>query len=1401
MPSAQRGRKRPLAETSLHQYKLCGFLHVVFSVKTSNPPLTTPLVGSSCSFDSESADLYLRTDDGTTLVPIEDSDNSSLQETSLDCENPNAVTPDARGGCVVECGNASNASGKKRRRLGLVNGSRSVVRQLRSLTIKNRMEAKGLVVGVSKRGQELRAVVLLDVYLPLALWSDPQFWKPGMTAAAVLGHLSCDWEKRNKSLLAAKDLNAYLQEGDQNIWNPCECHVLGCNLHHKLTDPAKRTMFDLHEVFKSLPALDHGGKCYTTSIKHAKPSKGSGIWDVPNEVLTAVLSGLMPSDLLRVSATCRHLRSLAVSIMPCINVKLFPHQQIAVEWMLQREKSTQVLAHPLFLDMLTEDGFQFHINVVSGEVSPGMAPTVFDFKGGMFCDEPGLGKTVTALSLILKTQGKLADPPEGVQVKWCDHSSGQRYGYYEISISNSSAGRTMTMWKKCMALTARRGQVYLGSDYPDNFEEGTSDSSFSTPTSNRSRLASSTPHSGSVKLSGDKLNLFNLQQSLPTEQSIRCTRSFSQIKRNLLQTYEEPSASGNQGDGKRARQQQRSLTPMKSSKANQLLKPQRSSSRFKCKSGKQKSGKVETSESNETWVQCDACSKWRKLPSGAGSPDDNLAWFCSMNRDVRRQSCSAPEENWDASRSITYLPGFYNEGTSPGQEQNIRFFTSVLKEYASSLNSETKQALTWLANLTADKLSKMETTGITLPPGLRMVSVSGQDLHGYYKIFEAFGLVQRKEGKGIARWCYPRGLDNLVFDVVALKNSLTRPVDVVRLYLSRATLIVVPANLVEHWKNQILKHIRPGQIRMFIWVDQRKPPLAHNLAWDYDIVITTFPRLSAEWSLRESSVLMRVHWLRVMLDEGHTLGSSVSLTNKLQMAISLTASCRWLLTGTPTPNTPNSQVAHLQPMLKFLHEEAYGLYPKFWESGILRPFEAEMEEGRVRLLQLLQRCMISARKADLKNIPACIKKATFLDFTEEHAKSYNELVVTVRRNILMADWNDPSHVESLLNPKQWKFRSNTIRNVRLSCCVAGHIKVKNAGEDIQETMDILMHQGLDPASEDYVIIKYGLLHGGNCFRCYDWCRLPIITPCRHLLCLDCVALDSEKCTLPGCGYAYKMQSPEILTRPENPNPKWPVPEDLIELQPSYNQDNWDPDWHATTSSKVAYLVEKLKVLRDANREMGYCLDTEDLPNDVEVVPLSGETSYNSAAGKLGCDAPEISDNPHRKLPEKAIIFSQFLEHIHVVERQLTGAGIKYTGMYSPMHSSNKMKSLMTFQHDTDCMALIMDGSAALGLDLSFVTYVFLMEPIWDRSMEEQVISRAHRMGATRPIHVETLAMRGTIEEQMLEYLHDPVEHRRAIKEDIHTLNQEGQKFQRTLHDFAESNYLARLSFVRTKVAG
>lgn len=806
----------------------------------------------------------------------------------------------------------------------------------------------------------------------------------------------------------------------RNIWNLSDCHVFGCKLHHNFTDSSKKKLFELHEIFKSLPSVSETGIPNSSRIQPVDDSCRSGIWDLSDDILLNILAALSPMDLVRVSTTCSHLRFLAVSIMPCMKLKLFPHQQAAVEWMLRRERKAKVLPHPLYVAFSTEDGFSFCINTISGAIVIGEAPTINDFHGGMFCDEPGLGKTITALSLILKTQGTLANPPDGVQVNWCTQNGDQKCGYYELNGDNV-AGSSMLPEKRHMGLIAQNG---LG------------DSKYYR--SKRARLLLDEQISGfnnSCRSKGMKTPAATYSNSAVCV--VRSTRSLSGIKKDLLPSFEVASGYSKQRNA----------------------------------------GENSSRLSNDTWVQCDVCRKWRMLPE-ISIADASAPWFCSMNADPFYQSCSVPEESYDNCQPITHLLGFYTKGTSGGEEQNVSFFISVLKERYALINSITKKALSWLADLSSDKLSVMETVGLRSPFVSSCVELG--DAYPFQELFQAFGLKRRVE-KGVIKWCYPRSLNNMSFDVAALRVALSAPLNSVRLYISRATLIVVPSNLVDHWETQIQKHVRSGQLRVYVWSDHRKPS-AHSLAWDYDVVITTFSRLSAEWGPHKKSVLMQVHWLRVMLDEGHTLGSSLGLTNKMQMAVSLKASCRWILTGTPTPNTPNSQLSHLQPLLKFLHEESYGQNYKSWEAGILRPFEAEMEEGRSRLLHLLHRCMISARKIDLQTIPPCIKKPTFLDFAEEHARSYNELVETVRRNILMADWNDPSHVESLLNPKQWKFRSTTIKNVRLSCCVAGHIKVTDAGEDIQETMDILVEKGLVPMSEEYAFIKYNIVYGGNCVR-------------------------------------------------------------------------------------------------------------------------------------------------------------------------------------------------------------------------------------------------------------------------------------------------------------------------------
>lgn len=814
--------------------------------------------------------------------------------------------------------------------------------------------------------------------------------------------------------------------------------MLDCKLHCSAPDSPERRLFKLDVIFKSLPSPGNNGVFDSSRVLPSTDSCASGIWDLSDDVLISILMKLKPKDLVSIAAVCRLLRSLAFLIVPCMNLKLFPHQQAAVGWMLEREKKAEVLSHPLYLNFDTEDGFSFYINVVSGDIITEAAPMVKDFRGGMFCDEPGLGKTITALSLILKTQGTMADPPEGLPVIWCTHKSDKKCAYYEYT-SDQFTSNSMYTVKRFLSPSSCRSQVSVDAFSPLL-------ESKSLPL----KQAMLMDPDGQTFESKDSNfeNVFETPIRASMDLETQRIKSLGNVRKNLLHAYNGASENSEVMEAKRIRNWK---------KCGMIT-------------GCKRKSPTDLDEESDNWIQCDSCSKWRRIVDDGVSVAGS-AWFCSNNGDPAFQSCKDPEELWDRSQPINYLQGFYTKGASGEENDNVSFFTSVLRKHKSSVNLTVRKALIWLAKLPLEKLSQMETVGLHD----RLL-----DVRGVQRIFRAFGLTSRVE-KGVTRWYYPKFLENLVFDSPALKVALCQPLDAFRLYLSKATLIVVPANLVDHWKTQIQKHVSPGQLRILVWTDHKKLS-PHSLAWDYDVVITTFSRLSAEWNPQKKSPLIQVHWLRVMLDEGHTLGSSLSLTNKFQMAVSLTACSRWLLTGTPTPNTPNSQLSHLQSLLKFLHEEVYGENLKLWEAGILRPFEAEMEEGRSRLLQLLQRCMISSRKKDLRMIPPCIKKLTYLNFVPGHARSYNELVETVRRNILLADWNDPSHVESLLNSKQWKFRSATIRNVRLSCCVAGHIKMTDAGHDIKETMDALLESCPDLSTEEYSFIQDSLISGCTCKR-------------------------------------------------------------------------------------------------------------------------------------------------------------------------------------------------------------------------------------------------------------------------------------------------------------------------------
>lgn len=97
------------------------------------------------------------------------------------------------------------------------------------------------------------------------------------------------------------------------------------------------------------------------------------------------------------------------------------------------------------------------------------------------------------------------------------------------------------------------------------------------------------------------------------------------------------------------------------------------------------------------------------------------------------------------------------------------------------------------------------------------------------------------------------------------------------------------------------------------------------------------------------------------------------------------------------------------------------------------------------------------------------------------------------------------------------------------------------------------------------------------------------------------------------------------------------------------QDDWNPDWQSTSSSKVTYLVRRLKELQETNMMIGYPIEKrEAISNEIN---LSSNRSYSNIS--LDQEACHNFRNGWSQIGlEKVIIFSQFLEHIHIIEQQV-----------------------------------------------------------------------------------------------------------------------------------------------------
>lgn len=121
--------------------------------------------------------------------------------------------------------------------------------------------------------------------------------------------------------------------------------------------------------------------------------------------------------------------------------------------------------------------------------------------------------------------------------------------------------------------------------------------------------------------------------------------------------------------------------------------------------------------------------------------------------------------------------------------------------------------------------------------------------------------------------------------------------------------------------------------------------------------------------------------------------------------------------------------------------------------------------------------------------------------------------------------------------------------------------------------------------------------------------------------------------------------------------------------------------------------------------------------------------------------------------EKAIIFSQWESVTEVYRDALQQYNPIYiTGKVDP---EDRQKEVSRFQNDPNCkLAIGTIGAMGTGLTLNKASYVFFIDKAWTSGENEQAEDRAHRIGTAGTVTVISMLAKGTLDEDIEEYLRE-----------------------------------------------
>jgi SNF2 family DNA or RNA helicase len=133
----------------------------------------------------------------------------------------------------------------------------------------------------------------------------------------------------------------------------------------------------------------------------------------------------------------------------------------------------------------------------------------------------------------------------------------------------------------------------------------------------------------------------------------------------------------------------------------------------------------------------------------------------------------------------------------------------------------------------------------------------------------------------------------------------------------------------------------------------------------------------------------------------------------------------------------------------------------------------------------------------------------------------------------------------------------------------------------------------------------------------------------------------------------------------------------------------------------------------------------------------------------------------KKGPRKVIVFSHFRKVLN-----MAGDGMlrRFGTACIPEYWENyRRQELHKFIYEDDCFCMLLGKEGREGLGLSFVTHIFILEQVWDKSLEQQAVAGAWRMGAKSSVEVKTILAESSVEATMSRLEH-------SLEQDTHQVD-------------------------------